>query len=172
VTSLKFSWLESPQSSPHSRGIGAHDALPCPSTKPPISTSHARAPSTPSPQRTTRGSRAPAEEEEKKRRLDVSEGRISDAADPGTRRGGDEREQGLGVRLRAGAAVAVPARDRRRVGGLLLEAERAAGVLLPVREEPGIPPVHQRPQRPQRARRLRHRRPELLARPGRAPGRV
>jgi hypothetical protein len=69
------------------------------------------------------------------------------------------------VRLRAGAAVAVPARDRRRVGahgGLLLEPERAAGVLLPVREQPGVRPVHQRPQRPQRARRLRHRRPELL----------
>ena len=84
--------------------------------------------------------------------------------------GGGGRGRGGGPAVRRVGAGGVRAGDHRRGGahgGVLHQPARAAGVLLPVRAQPGVQPLHQQPRRPRRAHRLRHRHPALLEAPGR-----
>lgn len=75
--------------------------------------------------------------------------------------------RGVDAALQRGEADGVRGSDHRRgtaVGVVLLEPAGAAGMLLPVRAQPGVRSVYWQPHRPQGHRRLPRRRSELLAR--------
>jgi hypothetical protein len=84
------------------------------------------------------------------------------------RGGSDERGRRVVAGLQRGHAGVVRAGDPQRigaVGGVLLQPACAAGLLLPVRAQPGVQRLHQQPQLAQGARVLRHRHPALLGAP-------
>jgi len=73
--------------------------------------------------------------------------------------GGGRRRRVRGVVQRRAAGGVRGGADvgRQALDGVLLQPQGAAGLLLPVRKEPRIQPLHQQPQRAQGGRSLRRR---------------